>query len=149
MRRVVVILCVLLLLLAMGLVAAPDAKAGADTVLDTSVERGYWQYSVGTEENVVKLGIRDKGGQVGAYRATFVVIGPDKREYSSAKNGAGTAEVTASFPRDFGAEWTRGVYTWNCTIGGRMILQGSFEYCASCQIRLFQAGFVPLRSAGR
>jgi hypothetical protein len=146
MKRVVVILFALLLLPGMGLVAAPDAKAG---VLDSSVERGYWQYSTGTEEDVVRLGIRDKGGQVGAYRATFVVIAPDKREYSSAKNGSGTAEVTASFPRDFGAEWIRGVYTWNCTIGGRMILQGSFEYCTSCQIRLFQTGFVPLRSAGR
>jgi hypothetical protein len=149
MRRVVVILFALLLLPAMGLMAAPDAKAGADAVLDTSVERGYWQYSVATEEDRVKLGIRDKGGHAGAYRATFVVIGPDKREYSSARNGSGTAEVAASFPRDFGAEWTQGVYTWNCAIGGRMILQGSFEYCSSCQIRLFQTGFVPLRSAGR
>ena len=149
MRRVVVILCVLLLLLGMGFVAAPAAKAGADTVLDTSVESGYWQYSVGTEENVVRLGIRDKGGHVGTYRAVFVVTAPDKREYSSAKNGSGTAEVAASFPSDFGAEWTKGVYSWSCAIGGRRILQGSFEYCTSCQIRLFQAGFVPVRSAGR
>ena len=149
MRRVVVILFALLLLPAMGLMAAPDGKAGADTAPDTSVERGYWQYSVGTEENVVKLSIRDKGGHVGGYRAVFVVTGPDKREYSSAKNGSGTAEVAASFPRDFGAEWTKGVYSWSCAIGGRRILQGSFEYCTSCQIRLFQAGFVPVRSAGR
>ena len=149
MRRVAVILFVLVLLPTLGLIEAPDAKAGADTVLDPPVERGYWQYSTGTEENVVKLGIRDKGGQVGGYRAVFVVTGPDKRQYSSAKHGSGTAEVTASFPRDFGTEWTRGVYTWNCTVGGRMILQGSFEYCSSCQIRLFQTGFLPVRSAGR
>ena len=149
MRRAAVILFVLVLLPTLGLIEAPDAKAGADTVLDPPVERGYWQYSVDTEENVVRLGIRDKGGRVGAYQAMFVVTGPDKRAYSSAKNGSGTAEVTASFPRDFGAEWTRGVYTWNCTIGGRVIVQGSFEYCTSCQIRLLQTNFLPIRSAAR
>ena len=149
MRRVVVIVFVLVLLPTLGLIAASDAKAGADTVLDPPVERGYWQYIVDTEENVVKLGIRDKGGRVGAYQAMFVVTGPDNRAYSSAKNGSGTAEVAASFPRDFGAEWTRGVYTWNCMVGGRMILQGSFEYCTSCQIRLLQTNFLPIRSAGR
>ena len=149
MKKVAVMLFLLLLLPIMGLIAAPDAKAGTETVLDPPVERGYWQYSVDTEKDLVKLGIRDKGGQVGAYRAVFVVTGPDKRQYSSAKNGSGAAELAASFPRDFNAEWTRGVYTWNCTIGGRMIVQGSFEYCTSCQIRLLQAGFLPVRSAGR
>ena len=149
MRRVAVILFALLLLPTLGLIAAPDAKAGAETVLDPPVERGYWQYSVDTEENLVMLGIRDKGGRVGTYRAVFVVTGPDKRQYSSAKNGSGTAELAASFPHDFGAEWTRGVYTWNCTIGGRTIVQGSFEYCTSCQIRLLQTSFLPVRSAGR
>ena len=149
MRRVVVIMSVLILLLRLGLIAPPDAKAGSDTLLDPPVERGYWQYSVDTEENLVRLSICDKAGHVGTYLAVFVVTGPDKRQYSSAKHGSGTAEVTASFPRDFGTEWTRGVYTWNCTVGGRMILQGSFEYCSSCQIRLFQTGFLPVRSAGR
>ena len=149
MRKVAVILFLLPLLPTMGLITAPDAKAGAETVLDSPVERGYWQYSVDTEEDLVKLAIRDKGGQVGAYRAVFVVTAPDKRQYSSAKDGSRTAELAASFPRDFGAEWTRGVYTWNCTIGGRMIVQGSFEYCTSCQIRLLQASFLPVRSAGR
>ena len=146
MRRTVVILCVLLLLPTLGSIAAQNAKAGADI----PVERGYWQYSVDTEEDAVRLGIRDKGGRVGSYQAIFVVAGPDKRTYTSAKNGSGSAEVAARFPRDFGAEWTMGVYTWNCTVGGRMILQGSFEYCASCpQIRLLRTGFVPVRSAGR
>jgi len=146
MRRTVVILCVLLLVLTLGSIAAQNAKAGADI----PVERGYWQYSVDTEEDAVRLGIRDKGGRVGTYQAIFVVAGPDKRTYTSAKNGSGSAEVAARFPRDFGAEWTMGVYTWNCTVGGRMILQGSFEYCASCpQIRLLRTGFVPVRSAGR
>ena len=145
MRRTVVILCVLLLLPTLGSIAAQNAKAGADI----PVERGYWQYSVDTEEDAVRLGIRDKGGRVGTYQAIFVVAGPDKRTYASARNGSGSAEVAARFPRDFGAEWTMGVYTWNCTVGGRMILQGSFEYCSSCQIRLFQTGFLPVRSAGR
>ncbi len=149
MRNVSVILVLLLLSPTLGLIAASDAKAGTATVLDPPVERGFWQYSVDTGQDSVKLAIRDKEGQVGTYRAVFVVIGPDKRQYSSAKDGSGTAEVAASFPRDFDGAWTRGVYTWDCTIGGRRIVQGSFEYCTSCQIRLLPVSFLPVRSAGR
>jgi hypothetical protein len=132
----------------MGLIAVPDAKAGTETVF-SAVQKGFWQYNVDTEQDTVRLAIRDKRGEVGAYRAVFAVTAPDKRQYSSAKNGSGTAEVAASFPLDFNAEWTRGLYSWACTIGGRTTVHGSFEYCTSCQIRLLQAGFLQLDAAGR
>ncbi len=137
----------LLLLFPLAFVSAQGTLAQAPTVLDPRIERGFWQYGVDTERDSVRLAIRDKGGQVGTYRATFVVTAPDKRHYSVTKDGSGITESDAFFPRDFNAAWVRGVYTWSCTIGGRTIVQGSFEYCTSCQIRLLQAGFVPVRSS--
>ena len=137
----------LLLFLPAGVVSAQNSLPQAYTVRDPRVERGFWQYGVDTEHDSVRLAIRDKGGRVGTYRATFVVTAPDKRHYSFAKDGSGITESVAFFPRDFKAEWIRGVYTWSCTIGGKTMVQGSFEYCTSCQIRLLQAGFVPVRSS--
>jgi hypothetical protein len=115
--------------------------------LDPRVERGFWQYGIDTELDSVRLAIRDKGGHVGNYRATFVVTAPDKSHYSFTKDGSGITESVAFFPRNFNAAWIRGVYTWSCTIGGRTMVRGSFEYCTSCQIRLLQAGFVPIGSS--
>jgi hypothetical protein len=142
-----VILLPLLLLLPAVVVWAQNSVPQAPTVLDPRIERGFWQYGVDTERDAVRLAIRDKGGQVGTYSAIFVVTAPDKRQYSFTKDGSGITESVAFFPRDFNAAWRKGVYTWSCTIGGRTMVQGSFEYCTSCQIRLLQAGFVPVRSS--
>jgi hypothetical protein len=134
-----------------GFIATPYAKAGTPptTGLGSRVEKGFWQYDVETKSDVVKLVIRDKAGEVGTYKALFTVTAPDKRQYSSEKNGSAALESAAFFPNDFGAEWTKGVYTWTCTIGGTKIVRGSFEYCSSCQIRLLQANFLPVLSSGR
>jgi len=145
--KLAVVLPLLLLFPPAVVVSAQETVAHAYT--DPGIERGFWQYSVDTERDSVRLAIRDKAGQVGTYRATFVVTAPDKKQYNVTKDGSGTAETVTFFPHDSHAEWLRGVYTWSCTIGDRMLVQGSFEYCTSCQIRLHQAGFAPVRSAGR
>ncbi len=137
----------LLILVPAVVVSAQNSVPQASTVTDPRIERGFWQYGVDTEHDSVRLAIRDKGGQVGTYRATFAVTAPDKKHYSFTKGGSGITESVAFFPRDFNAAWVRGVYTWSCTIGGRTMVQGSFEYCTSCQIRLLQADFVPVRSS--
>ncbi len=87
-----------------------------DTGPDSRVERGFWQYNVETKPDVVKLVIRDKAGEVGTYKALFTVTAPDKKQYSSERNGSGALESVVFFPNDFGAAWTKGVYTWTCTI---------------------------------
>ena len=149
MKKYAVTFFLLVLLIMVGLAADMQRKAAAETTLDPPVERGFWQYSVDAGQGSVRLAIRDKAGQVGDYRAVFVVTAPDKRQYDSEKNGSGTAEMAASFPRDFGAPWMRGIYAWSCRIGGRTIVQGSFEYCKSCQIRLLETSLLPVRTAGR
>ena len=149
MNKVAFVLIVVLLALAVCFVATPQRKAAAEPFLDPPIGRGFWQYGVDSGHDAVRLFIRDKMGQVGDYRAVFLVIGPDRREYGSEKNGSGTAEVAASFPNDFGTTWVKGVYRWSCSISGHAIAQGSFQYCTSCQIHLLQAGFSPVRSAGR
>ena len=146
-KKLALVLALLLLLPPAFVVPAQDDVHVASPVLDSRVERGCWQYGVDTDRDLVRLAIRDKGGQVGTYRAVFVVTTPDKRQYSFTKGGSGVTESVAFFPRDFNAAWTKGMYSWSCAIGGTTLVRGSFEYCTSCQIRLFQAGFV--RSAGR
>ena len=137
---VIQILFLVFLLPTIGLAGSPDTKARALTQGPGSAEeRGFWQYSVGTNVNLVTFGIRDKAGGVGAYRAVFAVTSPDRRQYSSVKDGSGTAEVAASFPVDFGARWIKGVYTWTCAVGKKTVAQGSFEYCDSCSIPLLRA----------
>ncbi|HUJ69910.1 MAG TPA: hypothetical protein VLW86_10330 [Syntrophorhabdales bacterium] len=149
MNKVALVLILMLAAPTVCLVTALQGSAAAQSPLDPPIEKGYWQYGVDSGQGAVKLFIRDKLGQVGDYRALFVVIAPDRREYSAEKNGSLSAEVAASFPSDFGGAWKQGVYAWRCTIGGRTIAQGSFQYCTSCQIRLLQAGISPVRSAGR
>jgi len=150
LTRVIHVLFLILLLLLMDFMAAPRAKAGTMAAgSDSRVERGFWQYNLETKPDLVKFVIRDKAGRVGTYKALFTVTAPDKRQYSSEKNGSGALESAVFFPNDFGAEWTRGVYTWTCTVGGRKIVHGSFEYCTSCQIRLLQTNFSPELYSGR
>ena len=149
MKKVALKLILLLFATTLCLATTLHGSASAEGPLAPPVERGFWQYGVDSGHGAVKLFIRDKLGQVGDYRALFVVTAPDRRDYSSEKNGSLTTETAASFPGDFGAPWTQGVYSWRCTVGGRTIAQGTFQYCTSCQIRLLQAGFSPIRSAGR
>jgi hypothetical protein len=151
LTREIQALFLILFLLMTGFVAVPHAKAGTPVTAgsDSRVERGFWQYDVETKPDSVKLVIRDKAGEVGTYKALFTVTAPDKKQYSSEKIGSAALESVVFFPNDFGAEWTKGVYTWTCTIGGRKIIHGSFEYCASCQIRLFQTNFSPQPSSSR
>ena len=149
MKRVALMVILLLVVAWICPVGGLVAKALGETVLDPPVEKGFWQYGVNSGQGSIRLAIRDKLGHVGDYRAVFVVTAPDMRAYNSEKNGSGTSEVSASFPYDFGAAWMKGVYTWTCTISGRTIAQGSFQYCKWCQIRLLGTSFVPMRSAGR
>jgi len=107
---------------------------------ETSIDRAYWGYEVETGTDVVRLVIRDQADQITA---------PDKQQYKFAKKGSGNSALAVAFPKDFGARWTKGTYTWTCSVGERQLLQGSFEYHKECQIRLLQANFSPERSSGR
>jgi len=149
MKRVALMVILLLVMPLICPAGTLVAKAAGEAVLDPPVEKGFWQYGVDSGQGTIRLAIRDKLGHVGGYRAVFVVTAPDRRAYNSEKNGSGTSEVSTAFPYDFGATWMKGVYTWTCTISGRTIAQGSFQYCKWCQIRLLDTSFVPMRSAGR
>jgi hypothetical protein len=139
----------LVLMLSLLGVALNVAALTAPIGLSKSADRASWQYAVETGTDVVRLVIRDQADQVGAYRAVFVITAPDKQQYRFAKKGSGNSALAVAFPNDFGARWTKGTYTWTCSVGERQLLQGSFEYCKECQIRLLQANFSPERSSGR
>lgn len=137
------------MLLLPGVIPGIPGTAALSAPLDsgTAIDKGYWQYEVETGTDLVRLIIRDKAGQVGTYKAVFVVTGPDKQQYRYEKKGSGNSPLVVRFPNDFSATWTKGTYIWTCSIGERELLHGSFEYCKACQIRLLQANFSPDRFA--
>ena len=139
----------LILMLSLLGVVLDGAALTAPIGPDTSIDRGYWQYTVETGTDVVRLVIRDQADQVGAYRAVFVITAPDKQQHRFEKKGSGNSALAVAFPKDFGARWAKGTYTWTCSVGERQLLHGSFEYCKECQIRLLQANFSPERSSRR
>ena len=139
----------LILMLSVIVIVPEGASFSAPTDSSTAIDKGYWQYEVQTETDLVRLVVRDKAGQVGSYTAVFVVRGPDKQQYRYEKKGSGNSPLVVRFPNDFSAAWTKGTYAWTCSIGERQLLHGSFEYCKACQIRLLQADFSPDRFAKR
>jgi hypothetical protein len=103
---------------------------------NTCTDRGGWQYEIKAGTDLVRLIIRDQTDHVGTYKAVFVITAPDMQRYSLQKKGSGNAALGVAFPKDFGARWTSGTYTWTCNIGGRQLLQGLFEYGKEREIRL-------------
>ena len=140
-RGIFFLILVLAVMVPEGLAFSAPADYG------TAIDKGYWQYEVETGTDLVRLVIRDKVGQVGTYKALFVVTGPDKQQYRYQKKGSGNSPLVVRFPNDFSATWTKGNYIWTCSIGERELLHGSFEYCKACQIRLLQVNFSPDRFA--
>src|SRR5271157_34413 len=137
----------LILMLSVIVIVMESAALSAPLDSGSAIDKGYWQYEVETGTDLVRLIIRDKAGQVGTYKAVFVVTGPDKQQYRYQKKGSGNSPLVVRFPNDFSATWTKGTYIWTCSIGERELLHGSFEYCKACQIRLLQANFSPDRFA--
>ena len=94
-----------------------------------------WQYS---QSISVRLGIRDKYGDLGSYKALFVVTDPDGERYKAEKDVSGKAWGDVYFPGDFIYEkpgkysWKPygrpGKYSWKCIVGERTVASGRFEY---------------------
>ena len=137
----------LILMLSVIVIVMESAALPAPLDSGTAIDKAHWQYEVETGTDLVRLVIRDKAGQVGTYKAVFVVTGPDKQQYIYEKKGSGNSPLVVRFPNDFSATWTKGNYIWTCSVGERQLLHGSFEYCKACQIRLLQANFSPDRLA--
>ena len=85
MKKVAVMLILMLIAPAVCLVATVQGRAAAEPALNPPTEKAFWQYGVDSGQGAVRLFIRDKLGQVGDYRAVFVVMAPDRREYCSEK----------------------------------------------------------------
>lgn len=86
-----------------------------------------WQTS---ERPSVKLSVRDKGGDLGSYTATFVVTEhPSGKKFDKTISVEGDRFGSVTFPEDF-ADFSnsyRGkTYTWTCSVGGKVVLKGRF-----------------------
>ncbi len=102
-------------------------SALACTVATTTAQRRVnpsWQGSVSP---CVRLGVRDKFGELGSYTAVFAVTAPDGRVYNATKNVKGNDFGYVLFPEDFGASWSRpGAYSYSCKVNGSVSYQGKF-----------------------
>ncbi len=90
-----------------------------------SVSDVTWQSS---ESVSVKLGVRDKYGELESYEALFVVTGPDGKQYKAEKHVSGDEWGFCYFPDDFDTYAKPGKYSWECIVGGEVVLNGDFEY---------------------
>lgn len=94
-----------------------------------------WQYS---QSISVRLSVRDKYGDLGSYKALFVVTDPDGERYKAEKDVSGKAWGDVYFPDDFSYEkpgkysWKPsgrpGRYSWKGIVNGRTVASGRFEY---------------------
>jgi hypothetical protein len=83
-----------------------------------------WQ---STEEPEIRLGVRDKYGNLGSYTANFVVEGKKGDRYQLAKKVHGDSFANVEFPQDFDGYAPVGSYTWKCLVNGKVAVSGRFE----------------------
>lgn len=86
-----------------------------------------WQSS---EHPSVRLAVRDKGGELGRYEATFVVTEhPSGKKFDKTITVEGDNFGSVTFPEDFSDfsnSYYRKRYTWTCTVNGEVVLRGRF-----------------------
>jgi hypothetical protein len=86
-----------------------------------------------SQASLVKLGAWDRSGGR-PHQVTFVVTGPDGKQYRSDKYAAGGEWVYTLFPEDFktfyGGSAVYSNYSWKCIAEGRVVVSGQFEFGA-------------------
>lgn len=96
-----------------------------------------WQVS---EDALVRMGVRDKYGALGAYDAVFVVTDPAHKTVQKKVHVSGSDWKYVIFPDDFaGAFENDGKYTWVCRVHDRVVVRGGFIYTS------FQSGGVQVK----
>ena len=117
-------LCALLFVLAFGAVgaAAPSRQVN-------------WQWS---EAPSVRIGVRDKNGDLGGYEATFVVTAERTgKKWQQKIKVEGDDFGYLNFPDDFAAyEWATHAtrFNWTCTVNGRVVVKGKFLLATTDEI---------------
>jgi hypothetical protein len=94
-----------------------------------------WLESTGLKGQMIELGVCDKNNTYHAYRATFIVSGPDGQHYQAVKQvvPAQAPWGFVCFPRDFRPvpqKLKPGIYSWKCVVRGRTVINfgRKFEY---------------------
>jgi hypothetical protein len=77
---------------------------------------------------VVKLGIRDKYGSLGKFKAVFIVSAPDGSQHEASVSVEQDKWGYVLFPDDFETWAKPGPYSWKCLVDSRQVLSGRFEF---------------------
>ena len=89
-------------------------------------QESSWQQS---ETINIQLGVRDKNSNIAEYKAIFKVT-----EITTDKIIETTITVKAdqwgfaNFPEDFGVDALKGDYDWTCTVAGKIVTYGKFNF---------------------
>jgi len=89
-------------------------------------QESSWQQS---ETINIQLGVRDKNSAFPEYKATFKVT-----ETTTNKSVETTITVQAdqwgfvNFPEDFGVDALKGNYDWTCSVAGKIVTYGKFDF---------------------
>ena len=97
--------------------------------------RQQWQWS---ESPSVRLGVRDKYGDLGGYEATLVVTAERTGQRWERKiRVEGDNFGSLNFPDDFAAfDWAQHAtrFNWACAVGGKVVTRGRFVLAASAEL---------------
>jgi hypothetical protein len=85
---------------------------------------------------IIKLGVWEKFGTPRNYTATFLVTGPNGKEYNASKRVRDDDSwVYTEFPEEFHggipSYSTLGNYDWKCVVDGRVVAHGRFQWGGS------------------
>lgn len=91
------------------------------------VRQVHWQWS---ESPSVRLGVRDKNGDLGGYEAEFVVTAARTgKQWRQKIKVEGDNFGYLNFPDEFAAfDWATHAtrFDWACTVRGRVVVKGKF-----------------------
>lgn len=98
---------------------------GYKAMAESAKPKPSWQMSEGVS---VQLGVRDKYGNLGEYKATFLVKDEKGGEYKTTKIVKNDEFSFVYFPEDFKVNAKPGLYHWRCIVNGEEIAKGRFLY---------------------
>ena len=99
------------------------------------VRQVHWQWS---EAPSVRIGVRDKNGDLHGYEANFVVTAARTgRQWRKSIKVEGDNFGYLNFPDDFAAyDWATHTtrFDWTCTVNGKVVVKGKFLLATTDEI---------------
>jgi hypothetical protein len=125
------------IVLALGIIGTASPPSSGAHHQQESVANVAWEQSQSVS---VRLSVKGHEFDALSVDAECFVEGPPPHNLRSRRhvNLERDKDHRLYFPEDFQRKPVRGEYRWGCTVGGRTIAEGKFEYVAADQARVIR-----------